>query len=269
MDNEGQQSRYSRTGGLNPRNIIYLVIIVIIIVVPTLYFTLWKPSDNDIANAQTATTALQSDSSDMVKQLSGMTHPVELWPNSIDQFKSKSDDYQTNLSSLLQSHAITHSFGESGFTSSRDTLSKFGDSVKNLASSLMTFKAIDNACSGLMSNSVITTVSSHSAFTKASADCTVAINNGKTVPDSNFSEQFYTQYHQYANDMLSALDGYFSAHDKADKAAVTSNLAKYYDTVVKVSQMSSPIKYGIIVPSSATFDTISNALNSEKSSFIR
>ena len=245
---------------------VVLVILFLLVTLAVSYFLLWRPTDKNIEDALSNVSILQKTGAViMPSAYKVLTKPRTITPEAAAIFKSDIVAYASALTSLEKSVALTHSVSASAvYGTYKSTLTKYGETLIALATSVSTYGQTLAWCNAMEGN--LKSVHSKSDFDKVSADCNNALNNATNSPDTNFNDQFFTNYKVKAKALLKAMGDYYAASDSS-KAATQNALIKANAGFEKAA--SATVNYGYPAPSSDIFTKLTQTLNTEKSSFIR
>lgn len=250
--------------------LILLAILILVAMVPALYFFLWRPSDNSIQKALTDVSTLQkSSATTMPAALTALSTPVGITPELAERFTLRVETYTDALSSLEQSTAIQRSMATASvFDSYRSELTRYGQSLTALSESVSAYGKILTACDTMAS--LTPEDSSKDDFDEAASACRDAITESDSSPDTAFNEQFLDDYTQKAKELVTAYEQYFEAVEvNNDNLTTTTETAILTAKSELLTPLLVTIDYELTPPSSDTFTKLTDSLNEQKTSIIR
>ncbi|HUO61880.1 MAG TPA: hypothetical protein VMT96_00305 [Candidatus Bathyarchaeia archaeon] len=253
--------------GFSKPLLVFIVLILIVTATAAVYFLWWRPSDNSIKNAQSNVSTLkQSTSVTLPSYLGVLANPGKIDPQIAAMFVREVETYNTALTALENNAALQNSAtaGPVFHDTYRKPLTQYGISLTSVATSIGTYGKMLVWCNAMTSS--LKNVHSKSDFDMASADCSKTLANADTSAKNAFNDQFFASYKEKAQTLISALGQYYAA-SKSDKTSANKAVAKASTELINAASVT--VDYGFNVPSSDAFNKLTQALNTEKQSFIR
>jgi hypothetical protein len=258
-----------QNGFAKPLLLTILVVLILAVVLPFVYFLSWRPADNNIQDALSSVSTLQkSVLSTMPSAFAVLSKPGTIGVLTAPEFNHSVGLYTAALASLQNSSAIQRSVSAgSVYSTYESSLAQYGKSLTSLAASITTYGKIQVACDTMVSG--LKGAHSKSDFDKLSAGCSSALSNAGASPNKAFNGQFFTNYVEKAKALVAATGQHFAASNSSEVSAAQKALSSANAAMLKATATSITINYGFTAPPAAAFTQLTKALNSEKSAIIR
>jgi hypothetical protein len=197
--------------------VVLVVVAVVVLLVIAVYFFLGRISDSDYQAATTTAQNLTTTVSAINDAAGKVQLAADINDTLVADLKKSATTYNKDLNSLATSVVVTRDQkAKTAFDQNKNTLTSYGLSATQLATSLAAYNSLLSACSALVGQ--IDTLATVKEFDAAATGCKNAITAAKSAPSASFNDQFLREYTGLSTNLLDAYRQLFVQADSGAKS---------------------------------------------------
>lgn len=245
------------------------VVVIIIGVVLSGYFIVWRPSDDDIQNTLVSINEAQKLLTDALpKSLDSASRPSSISIGDTKQFVAVAGEYVDAVSKIDTSSTMNRSVFMNGtYKKNAEAFQKLNRELLALSKSLQQYGDLLLACDPVAQK--VNSIKTKAEFNTLSSACEKAAINTSS-PSKAFNEAFYDNYRTKVQVVLDSTKEYFGAIESIDIQQIRSKLDKLNmaNSALRES-LKVRINLQITLLDTSVFDEIKSDVKSYQSSIIR
>lgn len=248
------------------RRIVVIIVAVLIVTLPLLYFYAWRPADSEYAAAANTLKSMGSAKSTMDITAGNIQNATYISNDAVALLDKSLKQYNNDIATLSKNVVISRdSTTKTTYEQNINTISDYGKSANNLVISLKAFLAVLDQCSTLANK--FNTLSSTTAFDEAAENCKNAIDSTKSSPSTVFNDQFFDKYADLANQLVKEDRKIMQAYDKGTQVISLDGVSSVSKKINDLLESKLTLK-----PTPDPTDALAkltDVINSQKKSFVR